>query len=125
MMKGKRVQVTGNRMYDLKKFVDSSVRGLPDIGAIAVKGDHSVTIMIWNYHDEDKTGPAEEVTLNLTGLPKKMLTVTESRVDSANSNSYEVWKSMGSPQNPDDKQMKVLEKSGQLQNYLHGKRVQG
>ncbi len=27
MMKGKRVAVTGNRMYDLKTFVDSSVRG--------------------------------------------------------------------------------------------------
>jgi xylan 1,4-beta-xylosidase len=26
MMKGKRVKVTGNRMYDLKTFVDSSVR---------------------------------------------------------------------------------------------------
>jgi xylan 1,4-beta-xylosidase len=125
MMKGKRVQVTGNRMYDLKTFVDSSVRGQPDIGAIAAKDDHSCTIMIWNYHDEDKTGPGEKVTLNLTGLPSTTLTLTQYNVDSANSNSYEMWKSMGSPQNPDDKQMKVLENSGQLKKYLDRTKIRG
>jgi xylan 1,4-beta-xylosidase len=125
MMKGKRVQVTGNRMYDLKTFVDSSVRGLPDIGAIAAKDEHSVTIMIWNYHDEDKTGPAEKVTLNLTGLPSTTLTLTQYNVDSANSNSYEMWKSMGSPQNPGDKEMNILENSGQLKKYLDGVKVHG
>jgi len=125
MMKGKRVRVTGNRMYDLKTFVDSSVRGLPDIGAIAAKDDRSFTIMIWNYHDEDKTGPAERVTLNLVGLPSKRLTLTQYNVDSAYSNSYEMWKSMGSPQNPDDKQMKILENSGQLQKYSGGIKLLG
>jgi xylan 1,4-beta-xylosidase len=125
MMKGKRVRVTGNRMYDLKTFVDSSVRGLPDIGAIAAKDDRSFTIMIWNYHDEDKTGPAERVTLNLVGLPSKRLTLTQYNVDSAYSNSYEMWKSMGSPQNPDDKQMKILENSGQLQKYSDGIKLPG
>jgi xylan 1,4-beta-xylosidase len=125
MMKGKRVRVTGNRMYDLKTFVDSSVRGLPDIGAIAAKDDRSFTIMIWNYHDEDKTGPAERVTLNLVGLPSKRLTLTQYNVDSAYSNSYEMWKSMGSPQNPDDKQMKILENSGQLQKYSDGIKLLG
>ena len=54
MMKGKRVAVTGNRMYDLKTFVDSSVRKQTDIGAIAAKDKSSATIMVWNYHDEDK-----------------------------------------------------------------------
>jgi xylan 1,4-beta-xylosidase len=125
MMKGKRVRVTGNRMYDLKTFVDSSVRGLPDIGAIAAKDDRSFTIMIWNYHDEDKTGPAERVTLNLVGLPSKRLTLTQYNVDSAYSNSYEMWKRMGSPQNPDDKQMKILENSGQLQKYSDGIKLLG
>lgn len=54
MMKGKRVQVVGNRMLDLKTFVDSSARALPDIGGLAAKYKKSTTIMVWNYHDADK-----------------------------------------------------------------------
>ncbi|HLG40216.1 MAG TPA: hypothetical protein VI461_11130 [Chitinophagaceae bacterium] len=115
MMKGKRVAVTGNRMYDLKTFVDSSVRGLPDIGAIAAKDKRSTTIMIWNYHDEDKQSIAEEVVVNINGLPAGNFTITEYRIDDEHSNSYEVFKKMGSPQNPTAKQLAELEKAGQLQ----------
>ncbi len=118
MMKGKRVAVTGNRMYDLKTFVDSSVRGLPDIGAIAAKDKNSATIMLWNYHDEDKQEPAEDITVEANGLPAKKITIIEYRIDDKRSNSYELWKKMGSPQNPTQEQIIELEKAGQLQvNY--------
>lgn len=125
MMKGKRVAVTGNRMYDLKTFVDSSVRGLSDIGAIAAKDKRSVTIMIWNYHDEDKQGPPEEVIINIEGLPSERISVTIYHVDSAHSNSYEMWKSMGSPQKPTEKQIRVLENAGQLQVEWDSIKIEG
>ncbi|HEY6503062.1 MAG TPA: beta-xylosidase [Chitinophagaceae bacterium] len=115
MMKGKRVAVNGNRMYDLKTFVDSSVRGQADIGAIAAKDKRSVTIMVWNYHDEDKQDAGEEIAINVEGLPAATVTLTEYRIDSEHSNSYEVWKKMGSPQNPAAEQIAILEKAGQLQ----------
>jgi xylan 1,4-beta-xylosidase len=115
MMKGKRVEVEGNRMYDLKTFVDSSVRGQPDIGAIAAKEKKSATILLWNYHDEDKKEPAAEIKVNIAGLAEKTITVTEYRVDDQHSNSYEAWKKMGSPQNPTADQVTLLEKAGQLE----------
>ncbi|MBL7743536.1 MAG: beta-xylosidase [Chitinophagaceae bacterium] len=121
MMKGKRVNVTGNRMYDLKTFVDSSVRGLPDIGAIAAKDGRSVMIMVWNYHDEDiqvpidKPTPADKITINVDGLPSATINITEYRIDKLHSNSYEAWKEMGSPQHPTSAQIAELEKAGQLQ----------
>jgi xylan 1,4-beta-xylosidase len=114
-MKGKRVQVNGNHMYDLKTFVDSSVRGQTDIGGIAAKDKRSATIMVWNYHDEDKQAPAEEIVINVEGLNAPSVTVTEYRIDNEHSNSYEVWKKMGSPQNPTAEQIAELEKAGQLQ----------
>jgi xylan 1,4-beta-xylosidase len=40
--------------------------------------------------------------------------LTEYRIDQENSNSYEVWKKMGSPQKPTDEQIAELEKAGQL-----------
>ena len=46
MMKGERVQVTSNRMYELKTVLDSSIRSGPEIGALAAKDTKSATIMI-------------------------------------------------------------------------------
>jgi xylan 1,4-beta-xylosidase len=36
------------------------------------------------------------------------------RVDGEHSNSYEIWKKMGSPQKPTDEQYRQLESAGQL-----------
>ena len=119
MMKGKRVNVSGNRMYDLKTFVDSSVRKQTDIGAIAAKDKNSATIMIWNYHDEDKQDDGERISFTIDGLPSKNITFSEYRIDNEHSNSYEVWKKMGSPQQPTKEQIAELEKAGQL--VLKGK----
>jgi xylan 1,4-beta-xylosidase len=123
MMKGKRVEVTGNRMYDLKTFVDSSVRKQTDIGALAAKDKNSATIMVWNYHDEDKQERVEEININLDGLTAKTITVTEYRIDNEHSNSYEVWKKMGSPQNPTTEQIKLLEQAGQLQMMMNHEKI--
>jgi len=39
------------------------------------------------------------------------------RIDAEHSNSYEVWKKMGSPQNPSSEQIAQLEQAGQLDLY--------
>jgi xylan 1,4-beta-xylosidase len=102
-------------MYDLRSFVDSSVRKQTDIGAIAARDKNSVTIMVWNYHDEDKQEAAAEINITIAGLSANAITVTEYRIDNEHSNSYEVWKKMGSPQNPTTEQITLLEKAGQLE----------
>ena len=116
MMKGRRVQVQGSQMYDLKKMVDSSVRkSYNDVGAIAAKDKKLATVMLWNYHDDDVMKPALPVEITLDGLPAKKVTVTQYIIDANHSNSYEVWKKMGSPQNPTKEQIETLEKAGQLE----------
>lgn len=116
MMKGKRVNVTGNQMYDLKTMVDSSVRKkFNDVGALAAKEKRSATVMVWNYHDDDVMQPALPVAITIDGIAAKLVTVTEYRVDDTYSNSYEAWKKMGAPQNPTATQITALEKAGRLQ----------
>ncbi len=115
-MKGKRVAVTGNQMYDLKTMVDSSVRrNYNDVGGLAAKEKKSATIMVWNYHDDDVMKSALPVAVSIDGLTVKTVTLTQYRIDDKHSNSYEVWKKMGSPQNPTATQIAALEKAGQLQ----------
>jgi xylan 1,4-beta-xylosidase len=115
-MKGKRVVVTGNQMYDVKTMVDSSVRkNYNDVGGLAAKEKKSATVMLWNYHDDDVMKPALPVAVTIDGLTAKQVTLTQYRIDDTHSNSYEVWKKMGEPQNPDAAQIAVLENAGQLQ----------
>jgi xylan 1,4-beta-xylosidase len=116
MMKGIRVQTLSNRMFPLKTMLDSGVTGTKtDIGALASKAPNTAAIMVWNYHDKDVQAPAENVQVNVTGIPVQKVKFTEYRIDSEHSNSYEVWKKMGSPQNPTDEQISLLQEAGQLQ----------
>jgi len=115
-MGGNRVEATSNRMYPLKTVMDSSIRGpQTDIGVLASKNAKSAGVMIWNYHDDDKQGPAEPVSVTINDVPAKTVTLTHYRIDDKHSNSYEVWKKMGSPQKPTATQIATLQKSGQLE----------
>lgn len=116
MMKGKRVAVTSDRMYPLFTIRDSGVRkATTDIGGLAAKDKKSAAVMLWNYHDEDVEGQPENVQVQLDGIPAKKVTLTQYVVDKQHSNSYEVWKQMGSPQQPTPEQISQLEKAGQLE----------
>ena len=114
-MKGQRLKVQSNRMYPLQEVMTSSVRGSTDIGALASKEGNTAAVMVWNYHDEDKQAPAEPVSITLSNIAGKKIKMVEYRIDNDHSNSYEVWKKMGSPQNPTRQQIATLEKAGMLQ----------
>jgi xylan 1,4-beta-xylosidase len=120
MMSGNRVEVSQeNLAYSYVKIKNESVRGdKPDINALAAIGKRSATIMVWNYHDNnDLNVPATLTQLELKGLPVKKARLNHYRIDQENSNSYNVWKEMGSPQNPNPEQIATLEKAGQLKLY--------
>ena len=114
MMKGKRVEVVGNRMYSVQEILATSVRGQTDIGGLASRDDRSASIMIWNYHDDDRQAVAEPIRVTMNGLPSGAVTVTHYRIDQEHSNSYEAWKKMGSPQEPTKVQIETLETAGHL-----------
>lgn len=116
MMKGQRVSALSNKGYSYSQVIDSGIRGRKsDLGAIAAKDTNSATVMVWNYHDDDISAPDVPYNLDIANIPAKTMVVSEYRIDKAHSNSYEVWKKLGSPQNPTQEQIKVMENAGQLQ----------
>ena len=117
MMEGQRIKVNQtNLSYDFIKVKDESIRGEnPDINAIAAKSENSITIMVWNYHDDnDLDVPSSLVKLIIDNIPAEKVLMNHYRVDQKFSNSYTLWKEMGSPQNPTKSQIENLEKAGQL-----------
>ena len=94
---------------------DSGVKAsAPDINALAAKDKNGVSIMVWNYHDDDLPAKASQIRLDISGITSAKVLVKEYRIDKENSNSYEVWKSMGSPQNPTPEQYDTLVTAGAL-----------
>jgi xylan 1,4-beta-xylosidase len=117
MMQGNRVPINQNLAYNYQLIRDSSVRGeKADINALAAKDEHSATVMVWNYHDNnDLTVADAPVSVKMSGIPAGKVLLRHYRIDRQYSNSYEAWKKMGSPKAPDQEQIAALEKAGQLQ----------
>ncbi len=115
MMAGNRVEVIQNLAYDYKKVRDESVRGAADINALAAKSIKSASIMVWNYHDDMTPAPDATVNVAIKGLPANKVLLHHYRIDGKHSNSYTVWKSMGSPKQPSAQQILILQQAGQLQ----------
>lgn len=116
MMEGNRVGTSGGSGYYYLSIRDSSVRGKnPDINALATKDNNSASVLVWNYHDVNAILPPSQVKVRVTGFPADQVKLTHYRIDQEFSNSYEVWKKMGSPQKPTAAQYAELEKAGQLQ----------
>ena len=114
-MQGDFVEAKSDHSYPLQMALDSSFRGpKTDIGTLATKHKNSASIMLWNYHDVDKKGEFSKVSIDITGITSSSAKLIHYRIDDELSNSYELWKKMGSPQNPTPAQIAALEKAGQL-----------
>jgi len=122
MMNGERLAVISSGAVGVDEILKSGVRDVADVDGLAVRGDHGVTVLIWNYHDEEAGGADAPVQLSVSGLDTSKqsagagkILVRHYRIDQEHSNSYTVWKAMGSPQSPTGEQYAALKAAGELQ----------
>jgi xylan 1,4-beta-xylosidase len=112
----KRLPVTSTGDLGLDAISSRGVRGNPDVHALASRDEKRVTIISWNYHDDDLPGPAAAIAINITGLPVELskIKMTEWRIDDTHSNAFTAWKAMGSPAKPTPEQHQQLEAASEL-----------
>jgi xylan 1,4-beta-xylosidase len=115
MMEGKRIRVTSNDSINADDIIVNGVRERNDINAIACKNEHTVSVLVWNYRDDDVAGNVALVELTIDGIDSNKALMHHYRVDDNYSNSFEKWKTMGKPQNVSAEQYAALEQSGRLQ----------
>ncbi|HEX8234827.1 MAG TPA: hypothetical protein VF600_02635 [Abditibacteriaceae bacterium] len=115
-MGGQRISVQSSADAGLDALMKSGVRGTPDISALAGLEQGKLSVMVWNYHDDDVPGPSAAVDLAISGLPIQTGTAKLShyRIDETHSNAFTAWKQMGSPQQPTPQQYAELEVAAQL-----------
>lgn len=117
LMSGTRVAAQSDGRVALDTLVSTGVRDKADIDAMATIDERKATVLLWNYHDSDKTAAATPTTVELTGFPSTAtrVLVEHFRIDDTHSNAYTVWKAMGSPQQPTAEQYAQLKAEAGLQ----------
>ena len=115
----RRVAVDAAAMVPVDSIIADSVRGEPDIGAIASIDDKEsrLTVLLWNYHDvaggyDDR----REVQLTIDGLPRAALgkRAVEYSIDELSGNAYTAWLAMGSTQTPSAEQIAQLHAAAKM-----------
>ena len=117
LMRGDRVKTESSGLTPLDTILAEGVGGDPDVDALAVRAEREISVLTWNYDDDDVRAAAAHVRLQITGAPRAAtrLLVRQYRIDETHSNSWTAWKEMGSPQHPSPEQYARLEAAGQLQ----------
>jgi xylan 1,4-beta-xylosidase len=117
LMRGERVRVESSSGVGIDSMLSRGVPDKADVDALAVRSAREISVLAWNYHDDDVPSPAAQVNLAVTGVPDAIRRVLARhyRIDQSHSNAYTAWKQMGSPENPSPEQYAVLESAGQLQ----------
>jgi xylan 1,4-beta-xylosidase len=117
MMRGERVSAVSSGAVALDAMLARGVREGEDVDVLATRDEHGMSLLVWNYEDDDVAGPSVAVNVVVEGLPvgAARLLMTHYRIDGEHSNAYSVWKGMGSPAAPTAEQQRQLEEAGQLQ----------
>jgi len=116
LMRGRRLNVEDPGELPLDSILNGSVHaGEPDIHALAAADKNNVSVMVWNYEDDDLPGEPAGIELSVQHVPAGSLLLQHYRIDEEHSNAYAAWKKMGSPQSVTDEQYAQLEKAGKLE----------
>jgi xylan 1,4-beta-xylosidase len=114
MLGGNWVETTSSAAATLDDVLANGVRDAPDINAAATRDEDGVSVLLWNYHDDDVPGPDGDISLRIDGLPDSVTWLRHYRMDATHSNAYAVWQRMGSPQVMAPVDYELLEKAGGL-----------
>jgi xylan 1,4-beta-xylosidase len=117
LMRGDRVRTESSGRTPLDVLLAEGVRGNPDVDALAARSDREISVLAWNYHDDDVPAADANVRLEVAGVPRAAtrLLLRHYRIDETHSNAWTVWQAMGSPQQQAPEQYSRLAAAGQLQ----------
>jgi xylan 1,4-beta-xylosidase len=126
LLEQRRVAVENSSAKDLDALIRESVRKEADVHAFATRGERTLSVLVWHYHDEGVPGPEATVELTLQGVDTsgKQTRLTHYRIDDRHSNAYAAWQKMGSPQKPTEEQRLELQKASDLQKLEEPKTIE-
>ena len=67
MMRGQRLHVESSSASPVQQIRDDGVRVAPDVYALAAQDARTVSVLVWNYHDDDVPAPDAHVRADARG----------------------------------------------------------
>jgi xylan 1,4-beta-xylosidase len=117
-MPGRRLPAVSTHGIAAAAIEQSGVRAAADVSALASRSTDGIAVIVWHYHDEDRPGPAAQVTVAIDHPPPALRAAGERvqcfRIDDAHSNAYAAWLRAGSPQPPNPALSVDLARAGRL-----------
>jgi xylan 1,4-beta-xylosidase len=114
---GNWIKTESSGSLSLDTLLASGVPEASDVSAWASRDGNTVNLLVWNYRDDEVPTPAAQIEVTVDGLPQAARRVLSRhyQVGPTTSNAFSPWKSLGSPQNPTEEQVRQLQSAGQLQ----------
>jgi xylan 1,4-beta-xylosidase len=115
-MGGQRLSTTSSAEAPMDSILRAGVRGKPDVAALAALDSRKLSVLLWQYHDEDVPGPEAQTELIVDHLPvpSGFLRLTRYQIDEQHSNAFAEWRRIGSPAAPNEAQYARLKQVGRL-----------
>ncbi len=87
LMTGDRLEASSSGAIPIDGILAKGVRENPDVDVLATRDERGLSIMIWNYHDDDVAGPVSPITLSVENLPvsAQHILMTHYRIDAGHS----------------------------------------
>jgi xylan 1,4-beta-xylosidase len=110
----RRIGVTSDAAWsfsELDATDGSSMR--EEVDALATRGDDgTVAVLVWRHTDDQyqTDTAATAVNVAVSGLGEGTYTLRHYRIDMNHSNSYTIWKSLGSPQDPTEMELAEIKR---------------
>jgi xylan 1,4-beta-xylosidase len=114
MLGGSWVESESSQALPLDQIMGAGVRDVPDINCVATRDDDGVSVLLWNYHDDDVSAEPARLTITVDGLAGTSARLRRYRMDADHSNAFAVWRAMGSPEMVEGEAYRKLEAAGKL-----------
>jgi xylan 1,4-beta-xylosidase len=109
-LKGTRLPLASSGARALDEVLANSVRGDADVDGLAALDGTTLTVLVWNYHDDlIPVAPTPvHLAINVPAGFGSAVRISHLRVDETHGNAYRVWVSQGMPSNPSTGQLTAL-----------------
>jgi xylan 1,4-beta-xylosidase len=116
-----RLGVASDAAWQLDELDHTDGSAMPEeVDALASRSDDgAVAVLVWRHIDDQYQTSDEPtpVTVTLDNLPAGTYRLRHLRIDAEHSNSYTVWQSLGSPQDPTPDQLATITQRQGLEEY--------
>ncbi|HEY8458535.1 MAG TPA: glycoside hydrolase [Actinopolymorphaceae bacterium] len=109
LLGSERVRATSDAAWSIDELENPDGSSMPEeVDVLASRAeDGGLAVLVWRHTDDQYQWAEQDtqVTVTIRNLPSQSYLVRHYRIDARHSNSYTVWKSLGSPQDPTDAEL--------------------